>query len=590
MGKKLWITLGILALLLLSVGTILYFTGIIPQGMVGFSTIALQSADLESTSDYFNGKAWVLTVRLGGLGQSAYGKFTPSNIQEQTSDQTTTKKDFKLTIDQQDQQCVYPIQSTSSLTPISNYAIITWAYVPLINPCSEEEANSRGATSVTYFGKNFGLTCWAIYKTGEQSPVGNFGNTDLRARMNVNIEAGDRSGSRELDTEGSIQGAISDFAYVIWQGNLDTGKSCSYTTDMPYRPAYVNGNWRLINKNAYENYRAFAVTQPSPDPIPSLWVDDVNKLVNLARVSNSFGSFDNPTSFNNAILRADLKSPIQNPVLTFYIKAETLGIYTPAPEIELSQATSDCFKTGENGIIKVTAKNIGDESGVWNFFGDCQGSFDITESREYGLSAGQERQVSLPLSATSTARQTSTCTIYAESPAGTKQINVNVCVDPQQTCTPNKKFCGTSGGSDVIKQCSSSGAESSIIEICASGETCEIKSGEPKCVSGGGGTGFWDWFTSLFGDLGKTINDFIFKFKLLFSIAIGIIGLLIGWGYSRNLIPMFGIMTTQEISKKMWIPVILGLLTGIILGLLAYWYFWIILIVIVVLGIIKIFI
>lgn len=597
MAKALWITLGII-LVLLSVGAVLYFSGNLPvQSITGFSTLSLQQAELRSSSPYFSGKAWILTVRQGGLGQTAEGTFSPSDIQSKTTDEATTKKDFTVNVDYADQQCVYPIQKAGQFEPIKKWNTQTWTYIPFKDPCDLNEASARGVNNIRYVVKPSGsLTCYAVYWT-EKSEMGIYGNTDLRAKMTVNIEAGDRSGSKELDTEGSTQGAISDFAYVIWQGNLDTGKSCSYTTDMPYKPAYKNGRWTNVDKQKYDLYVAkynegFDPTFFGGGSEVINYVSALNTRADASLVAQNFGSFDNPTSYNSAVLREDIQSPLQYPVLTFYIKAETLGIYTPAPEIELTQASSECFKTGENGIIKINAKNIGDESGVWNFFGDCDGSFDITQSREYGLSAGQEKQVTLPLSATSTTRQTGSCTVYAESPAGTKQINVGVCVDPQQTCTPNQKFCGTSGGSDVIKQCSSSGAQSSILEICGSDETCEISGGQPQCVAngGGGGSGFLDWLSGLFGGFGQAINDFIFKFRLIFAIGVGVIGLLIGWGYSRSLIPMFGIMTTQELSKKMWLPIVLGLLAGVVLGLLAYWYFWIILIVIVIMGVIKIFI
>lgn len=598
MGKKLWIGIGVFLFLALIVGSLFYFN-IIPQsGISGFSTLSLQEAELRSDNPYLDGKVWIMTVRQGGLGQTAEGSWDPQDIQSKTDDDTTTEKDFSIKIDYDDQECVYPVEDTNRNDPIYHVELDTWTYVPFVNPCTIEEAQSRGLSNLIYVAKPSGsVTCHAVYWT-EKTPVGIFGRTDLRSSMEVRVEAGDRVASKQLDTEGSTQGSIGNFGYVVWQGNLDTGKSCSYTTSMPFRPAYKNGVWRLIDDQNYEKYidkynerldlglfDASAVRD---------WVEDVQSAEQKALISQSFGSWDNPTSFSSAVLRETIQSPNQYPVVTVYIKADTLGIYTPTPKIKLESASSNCFRTGEDGVIRVKATNVGGESGVWNFFGSCDGYFDVTQSREYGLSAGETKEITMPLSATAQNKELGTCKIFAESPAGTESIDVSVCVDPQITCNPSEKFCSTAGGKDVIKQCSSSGASSEILKECASDEYCDATGGEPECKQGSGIGGFWgsiaNFFKGLFGGVWTAINNFIFPFKLWFAIALGLLSGFLGWAYSKTLIPAFNIMTKQQLSKKKWLPLVIGVLIGVGLGFLAYTYFWTIVIVLIIFGIIKIFI
>jgi hypothetical protein len=139
----------------------------------------------------------------------------------------------------------------------------------------------------------------------------------------------------------------------------------------------------------------------------------------------------------------------------------------------------------------------------------------------------------LPLSATSDKETKSSCTVYIESPGGTKSSNVNTCVKPQITCTANSIFCGTSGGADVIKQCSSDGATTSIKEICQPNFYCDATTGTPKCVEGNGGSKCaWynipcqinKWISSILSGINWTL-----VIISLIAMIIIVIGLIVGF-------------------------------------------------------------
>lgn len=594
MAKKIIIS-SIVILVICVVGVIVVLNYDFLQSVVsGFSTLSLTQANLQSANPYLDGQAWILTVRQGGLGQRAYGTITPTDVQSQTPGDQTTTKNLNIEVQYENQECVTTIGSTSLFTPIYAYGYIEWTYVPLVSPCDLDEAKERLASSpgasVIQVGKPaVSATCYAVYRTGEQSPVGNFGNTDVRSRMDVSITANGKTDFRVLDTEGSTQGPVGSNAYVIWQGNLDTGKSCPFTTDNPYRPAYVNGYWRVVSKNAYDNYLSWINTIPTVDNYV-YWVTQANYRASQAKVSQSFGTIDNAYSLSSAVLRSSIEYASQYPVLTFYVKADTLGIYTPAPEIALRGATSSCFKTGEQGLINIDAENIGDESGVWSFYGSCPSStFDITQSREYGLSAGERRTVTLPISGSASSKQTGTCTVYAEGVSGTKQISVSVCVDPQQTCTPGAKFCGFSGGVDVVKQCSADGATSQIVDTCDVGESCIIDQclAEGETPENGEICGAWIKLPKFLGgativpDLWCILNNWIKEFKIIFAVVMGFLSGIIGGFLFNSLIRKVG-------YKVLWPAFVSALVIGLAIGFLAYFYFWLALISLVILVIVRV--
>lgn len=557
---KLWITIIITLIMLVTVS--LFFIPYL-QSIGGFSTLSLSKASLKSESQYLDGEQWILTVTQGTLAQKVQGIIKPEDVGAVTGNEKT-ENNFEISVDYQDQSCEYPIQNNNLNEPIYKLEKIEWlcAFTPSEEDALEklEENGLFREQGIGYKGKyNPGISCFAMYWT-EKTPIANYGASRIRSKMNVAVLAGSRSDDVNLDTLGDAQAPLSDFAYVIWVGNLDSGKDCDSTSS--YLPAYKSGNWININRNSYDRYLNKYDNRPSSRTKSDIegYISEVNNAATNAIVSQSFGSFENIGSFENAILKKILVSPNQFPVLTFYVKAETLGVYTPAPEIELLDASSPVFSTGDQGIIYVTAKNIGDEQGTWNFYGDCDGNFEITESRQYSIDAGLTKKISLPISASADKKTSGKCTIYAENIAGTESIDVTVTVDPLQTCTPSQKFCGTSGGFDVIFQCSNDGVTKQIAEICKVDQVCE----NAKCGEGGG-SGFTGWFKNLFSD----ISDFFKEFVLIISIIIGLISALVGYSLYERLSKL------AKFKYNKTIAIIVGLLLGLLAGYLFYSLFWI---------------
>ena len=580
------------------------------QSGFGTSLLSLSQAELKSSNSYFNGKAWVYTFRQDGLGQHAYGTVTPKNVESKTNGEKPIE-DFRIDVYYENQECVYPISVNYNEPEVYKFGVCEWTCIVLGSPSEsyiEKKANEKcgiSSSSIILYGKyDWSTTCYAVYKS-EHYPVGYFGNTDIRSKMRIDIDAGEDSGSINLDTEGSIQGGISNFAYAIWQGNLDTGKSCKYTTDMPYKPVYVSGYWRTISKPLYEDYKSdyddFIIRQEKTSGGSANeyleWnnnvyynkKDDLNSFINSFNskssstlVSKNFGTIDSKSSMSKAVVRDEIQSPLQYPVITMYIKSDTLGIYTPTPEIEIIKGDSECFKTGENGNIALTVKNKGDEYGNWNVYGTCTNPFDATRRIDISLDAGQTKTIYLPLSATSIKRELGSCTITFESAGKKKTIKVDTCVDPHQTCVPNNMWCDSINNQDVIKKCDSGGVTSSVLKKCGTNEYCDASTYPPVCKESGSGGGdssdcaWWDlkchmksWF--------KGIMGFFTPLIIVLSVFIAIIS---------------GMVTYKELTNRKVANDktnrIAGLIFGMGFGFLFYYYIVVVLAIIAIYVLIKI--
>ena len=525
---------------------------------------------MQSSNPYLSGKVWLLTFSSGGLGQSYFGKFSPSDVQSATSDSSTTTNDFTIDVDYADQVWNYPILQTTANKPIYDITSIKWTYIPYINSCTSSEANKRGLSNIIWIRKSSpGITCYAL-GYNSQNPVGNIQNPTLTSSYTITVATPSGSASNTINVNsGSTQGTIGNYAYASWLGNLGSG--ISHPSQSPYKTAYVNGNWRVISSSNYNNYISLVnQVPPSDEPGIEFLISQIKNAVNNAKVSQSFGTVNSATSLSNAVIKITTTNPVQFPITTLYIKASEIGIYTPTPDFRIQSTDSQCFKTGEQGTISVDIKNYG-ESGTGNVYAQCNSPFQVTQNVQLSLNKDESKTILLPLSASASQKTSGSCTVYVQSPGGTKSVSENTCVNPQITCNPNEIFCSTSGGQEVIKQCSSDGATSSIKEACSVGYTCEIKSGTPSCVLGGSsGGGFfssiWSKIKGFFSGVFNFTGGVYSVLKNVVAIIVGIFSFLFGIDLFKNF---------RAIRKYRFLPWLLALIIAGLVVWLVYTAFFI---------------
>lgn len=566
--KKKNIIIGIVLILIF--GIILSSQGFLNLPFAtGSSILSLSQVDLQSYNNYLNGKVWLLTFVSGGLGQSYYGFFDNTKIQDGSS---YAQKDFSIDIDYSDTTCNYAIYNSASNIPIYDIQKVEWTYIPYVNPCTQSEASERGLSNVLIYGKyTNSVTCFAI-GYNSKSLVGNIQNPNVGSQFTVTLDVGGNTASKTFDTlSGTRQGNIGDFAYGIWQGNLVSGQSCP--SQSTYKTAYVNGIWRVIDNQNYQRYISSydnlvnyygGSLSTSEGEINNL-VTDIQSKSSIAKGSKTFGTITSSSSLNNAVIKLTTQTPIQFPLTSLYIKADTLGIYTPVPNMKIIDTNSDCFKTGSgNGLISIEIRNDGDERGTFNAYAQCDSPFTQTSSVTGTLESGQSRIINLPLSASASEKTTGTCIVYIESTGETKSKSVGVCVDPLITCTPNDKFCAISNGIDVVKQCSGDGATAQLIKTCGIDEYCE----NAECKSGSSPQ---NWFQRLISSIKIFFNELFsgtFNLIKILKISLSVIVFIFAFLFGKDL------FSGLQKGKNEWLSWILALIGGFLISWVVYLAFW----------------
>jgi hypothetical protein len=480
--------------LILFIVAVLAFAGswFFTRQTIGFTTLSLTQADLRSSSEYLDGKQWILTVRQGGLAQNAEGTFTAEQVGEEYSGNEQPTKDFTINLDYAKQQCEYVIKENTNKPSIYTFYEKEWYC--LVSPSESVAKTHCNSGDMILYGKISGeFKCVCGGANNVANYIGDFENPSIRSILDVSVNSNGQSYTKTIDTLGETRGSLGNNAYVVWQGNLDTGKACLSQT--PYLPIYYSGQWKSFSSQNYASYSSqydnvqttvyTLKNNPTRTSVSSykgaieVLQERVTDLVNNQK---SFGTIDKPSEINNAIAILYLKDEyVAYPVLTFYVKASWIGIYTPIAQPSISSASSDCFTTGTEGVIKTTIKNIGDESGSINVWATCVNPFTSTSNKELYLDSGKSQTVYIPISATTLTQDTKTCVIHAQSIDKEVTKSVSVCVKaPPGVCTPNEKWCE---GLDVYG-CDATGQIRTKIATCQ--KTCtRISNTEVACETNG---------------------------------------------------------------------------------------------------------
>jgi len=258
------------------------------------------------------------------------------------------------------------------------------------------------------------------------------------------------------------------------------------------------------------------------------------------------------------------QSPLQYPVITAYIKASWIGIYTPVGKPSVESADSDCFKASSDGSIKAVVKNVGSERDVFDVYATCAGIFIGADKVSVSLEPGASRTVYIRISADTDVKKTGTCTVYAEGTVSTAYREVDVCVDPQVTCTPNSFTCADGN----IVKCSADGVKWELSDDCD--DDCKIAAnGKPYCSEDPAPPGpapgecYLGGVTILGKNfLGTKVPDWVCKYGIKLNHIFGlIIGLIVWLGVvvAFNFLP----------EKKKTSPALTWIL-GFLAGLLVF--------------------
>ena len=458
------------------------------QNPLGWTTLSLTQAVFSSSTKFFTGKVWILTVAQGGMGQHAEGTISASQVKDMSG--TQPANNLKLSIDYSKMDWEYPIKVDYTSTPVYHYELYsTQSWNPLFDVNSWVKSK---CPHVRWYGKIGGLppTYWCIDQVQKTSYMGYLDSCQFHFTTKITVEAKGQTYSKTIDSKKQISTYIGPYVYVIWNGNM-IKQRCPATT--PYKLYYMRG-WKIGSNEYYGDYKAkynYLVStmalvenrQMSYD-LTTLkrMVDPVNtygdRYINSIK---SFGTIQYPSDVSKAFVSLGVSSDVQVPVYTFYVKADWLGIYQPTPKPQILDARGTSFKSGESGYLYVQFKNVG-ETGNFAVWAECQSPVYVMDNtKTYSVPAGGTTTAYIRVGYNGYQHVTASCNIYVQA-QGTNYIvsrTVGVTADPQSVCQAGKMICD----GPRIKQCNKYGSGWNLIKTCGEGEYCTYVGGTPKCVS-----------------------------------------------------------------------------------------------------------
>ncbi len=484
MKKKNLIYIALILLTVLTLGVI--FISPIRQTVVGSTTLALTQVDLRSSYAPLDGKVWVYTFSQGGLGQYAVGTVDSEDASDRYSGDESPEEDFEMRVTYDKQECQYPIKLDSVSTPYFNgqiYSSLRLVEFTGINVNACIKPDKCGADEPMMYYYEVPLRCNVVCGTRRTGNIGRLENPSINSQFTVNVQADGDSDSETFQTLGETKGAVGSHTYVTWDGNFNTGKQCQDKD--PYIPIYRSGSWYLGSSNDYDTYSDLMddlIANADNDKDVEFLLPQVNSASSKALNRITLGSIDNAGSQSSGLWTLDIKDQdLIRPVVTAFIEADWIGIVTPIgkPRIESAKATD--FKAGSNGNVKVIVKNIGDDIGTFNIYGECSDSrVNIYENKEVSVGAGKKTTVYLPISGDVSSDTRFTCNAIAQ---GTqfkdeKTFGFEITVAGTE-CTPRDMTCMPNGD---IYECNSEGFWSNNpTEECGNG--CEYDEyGQPFCT------------------------------------------------------------------------------------------------------------
>ena len=452
----------------------------------GWSTLSLDKAEFTSgatlpNGEFWSGDLWILTVTQYGLGQHVEGTISKESIG--TLSGTTPQNDFKIEVDWDKQQCVYPIK-------FGTYTLYTYEYKEwhcLWDPSWDEARNYCKKDLYAKWKYRGAYMCGCI----SRHPVGYegiFEKKTVRSSGNVKV-TGAETASAKLDTFGETgiaEGYVGNKIYVIWHGDLLLDNCPLYERN--YKPLYKEGEWKLYRFVDWDSYkRAMDDLEDfiySKGMVGEIWWSERSQMVDKVNAVNKRLAEMYPVSLGEIVggqLRVDMEKPVRNPLWTFYVKADFLKIYQPIPKFAINAYKSECY--GRNKcFLRVDISNSG-ETGC--------GTLSIVESDPRIEASESAVKVCVPSGMTVTRyleynvhAQKEFChdiKVRISSTGGIVEDVVEICYEPRKVCPPGHTICED----NIIKRCNPYGTGySEFVKDCSrEGKICSRDNyGNAVCV------------------------------------------------------------------------------------------------------------
>jgi len=497
---------SILTLLLFtSVMALVYFQNVsLPQFAVttatctGFNDIALSGpVDYVSNDPKLQGKAWLLTVVQNCMGRHAVGIIDADSIAD-AGDDAKAEYDLKIETSVDEQKCNYNIKVDGIPVKHMNHETVELWYNPLIGEagCKDwftENCYNRDGYFIASGKHPFGVKTWCtcFFTTGT-TPHGILETPKLDFKSTIKLTAKGESYEKTISSTGP--GSVTfdnNIAYVYWNGNLVSGEQCPIASDYRVSAAYVNGYWKTIDENYYQQYLGYHQSgmencidryveygSETPDTCTNSYnTHESNALAGKSLYSTGGSKAVTYGQVINGRAELTLSKIIQYPLLSMKVNADWLGVFIPVGQPKITFVQSLPFTTGTSGVIDVELKNVGNGLGSFDVYADCPAPFSKPGSQTIQLYPQETGRISLIITAGVAKETTGQCTVHAydkNNPENKDSKTVTVTAKPIITCTVGDTRCN----GNYIERCTD-GTKWDQIQLCDYG--CEIKEGKAAC-------------------------------------------------------------------------------------------------------------
>jgi len=458
----------------------LYFTGAIPFSVVK----SIDKIDFQSSSNWWSGETWVVTLVQSTMGQTIIGSTTPEEMQEESGAPIKPERNLEIKILNPKQTCEWTALSDKVLY---NYHYHDWTCYWYDENYAKKQCSGSGKLFLGGGKQPFSFNCICMWKSAE-GWTGELTDEKVRTKTKLELTADEKKESVDIDTEGSSEGWIGNVAYYKYNGDLLLS-SCR--EDKPsmnyYTPIYKNGVWYLTKTSNYNSYvedvNDFEDYYQNLARGSSWSVEDFkNRINNINRAVNNLYSVSAGGEFKGNTYVADLKNPVTNPEYTIWIKASWLGVKQPVPDIKIERVECEDVGSSGKGECAVHLKNYG-ESGGGTLTLEISSPF-VGDSKSVYLNENDYKIYELEVTGYSNSEVEKVGKVCIQNSGGEKYCrSVTIRFVPQILCQQGATQCSDS---KTIEKCFNKYTGFEFYKRCGDGEECRVDNyGVAKCVKTG---------------------------------------------------------------------------------------------------------
>jgi len=290
--------------------------------------------------------------------------------------------------------------------------------------CTDNDCRDAGISNpISSIGFGISLDCFCVF-IKDEGIEGEFIST-----TGISWETEIKIGNNPILTLSNeeLSGRIGNIAFVKWAGNLNSNVDLDNPNRDTYKP-FSDNQFRMTDDGTYQILRDnfLQVTGPSSRVVecnePSIGPLCDNALVDVNGYNAQFDTLTTDGTFawasqeplvnyaeilNNNQMIADLTTPIVYPQFTLDIDAEEVGIFISVGKPEVICPANFNIISGQTESAFFKLKNIGENNGAFSFSLDCdkggyflspqppqvissQGTLDITGTMSLTVPSGSE--------------------------------------------------------------------------------------------------------------------------------------------------------------------------------------------------------